>query len=67
MQSFTKIEIVWIADALDRLSRILDDHATELSDKGFSGLYQLKSEQYTDISRRLRAALAENSKRIEIK
>lgn len=67
MQSFTKIEISWMAVEFEKLSRTLKQQASETSDRQFAKMYQLRSEQYTDISRRLRAALKEGSKRIEIK
>lgn len=66
MQKFTKIEISWLAVEFDKLAK---DHATqskENPDREFAKMHQLRSEQYTDISRRLRLALKEGDKRIEI-
>lgn len=68
MQSFTKTEIFWIANELDSLAKICEKRLNErIYDQTIIESYQLRSEQYIDISRRLRAALEEGSKRIEIK
>lgn len=67
MQTFTKIEISWIAVEFNNLSKALKQQALENPDREFAKMYQLRSEQYIDISRRLRTALKEGSKRIEIK
>lgn len=60
MQKFTKIEVSWMAKEHEQQSK-------ETSDREFAKMHQLRSEQYTDISRRLRLALKEGDKRIEIK
>ena len=67
MQSFTKIEISWMSGEFEKLSKTLEQQAKETPDREFAKMYQLRSEQYADISRRLRAALKEGNKRIEIK
>ena len=71
MQKFTKTEISWIALELNKQAAVLKWHADNPIDreidKELSETYRLRSEQYTDISRRLRLALKEGSKRIEIK
>ena len=67
MQKFTKIEISWIIIELDKAAAELSRLANEPNDRDFSKVYRLRSEQYADISRRLRLALKKGSKRIEIK
>ncbi len=67
MQKFTKIEISWIVTEFDKLAKSLEQQAKETPDRAFAKMYQLRSEQYADISRRLRLALKEGNKRIEIK
>lgn len=67
MQKFTKIEISWMAVELDKLAAELKRRSEEPTDKDFSKMYRLRSEQYADISRRLRLALKRGEKRIEIK
>ena len=67
MQKFTKIEISWIIFELDKAAAELSRLANEPNDRDFSKMYRLRSEQYADISRRLRLALKKGSKRIEIK
>ncbi len=67
MQKFTKIEISWIIIELDKAAAELSRLANEPNDRDFSKMYRLRSEQYADISRRLRLALKKGSKRIEIK
>lgn len=67
MQAFTKTEISWLIIELDKQAAILNLDAKDPINKSISETYRLRSEQYTDISRRLRLALKEGSKRIEIK
>ncbi len=67
MQKFTKIEISWIVAEFDKLAKGLERQAKETPDRAFAKMYQLRSEQYADISRRLRLALKEGNKRMEIK
>lgn len=67
MQSFTKIEISWVTAELDKLAKSLEQQSVETPDRTFAKIYRLRSEQYTDISRRLRAALKKGSKRIKIR
>lgn len=67
MQSFTKIEISWMMVEFEKLSKALEQQALETTDRQFAKMYQLRSEQYTDISCRLRAALKGGDKRIQIK
>ncbi len=67
MQKFTKIEISWIVTEFDKIAKGLEQQAKETPDRAFSKMYQLRFEQYADISRRLRLALKEGNKRIEIK
>lgn len=67
MQSFTKIEISWIITELEKAAKSYEKQARETPDKQFAKMYQLRFEQYTDISSRLRAALKKGNKRIQIK
>ncbi len=67
MQKFTKIEVSWIAVEFDKLSKEHKNQSRETPDKEFAKMHQLRSEQYADISRRLRLALKEGNKRLEIK
>lgn len=70
MQKFTKTEIAWMANELEKQAAAQKWHSEHPIDKDeakFSGVYQLRSEQYADMSRRLRIALKEGDKRIEIK
>lgn len=67
MQKFTKVEISWIIGEFDKLAKELDRQSKEETDRGFAKVYRLRSEQYADISRRLRLTLKECNKRIEIK
>ena len=67
MQTFTKIEISWIAVEFDKLAKEHENQSKETTDREFAKMHQLRSEQYADISRRLRLALKEGNKRIEIK
>lgn len=70
MQKFTKIEIGWMALELEKQAASLKYHSEYPADKEelkLSETYRLRSEQYADISRRLRLALKEGNKRIEIK
>lgn len=67
MQKFTKIEISWIVSEFDKLAKTMERQSKEMPDRSFAKIYQIRSEQYADISRRFRAALQEGNKRIEIK
>lgn len=67
MQKFTKVEISWMAVEFDKLSKEHEAQSEETPDREFAKMHQLRSEQYADISRRLRLALKEGNKRIEIK
>lgn len=67
MQKFTKIEISWMAVTFEKLANEHERQFKETLDKEFAKLHQLRAEQYADISRRLRLALKEGDKRIEIK
>lgn len=67
MQKFTKIEISWMAVEFDKLAKEHETQSNETQDREFAKMYQLRSEQYADISRRLRLALKKGDKRIEIK
>jgi len=67
MQTFTKAEISWMADKFDKLAKSLGQRFKETPNGVLTKLYQLRSEQYADISRRLRIALEEGDKRIEIR
>lgn len=67
MQKFTKIEVSWIAVEFEKLAKEHGQQSKETPDREFAKMHQLRSEQYTDISRRLRLALKEGDKRIEIK
>lgn len=67
MQKFTKIEISWMAVEFENMAKSFELQAISTHDKEFAKMFKLRSEQYADISRRLRLALKEGSKRIEIK
>ena len=67
MQKFTKIEVSWMAVEFEKMAKDHEPQSKETSDREFAKMHQLRSEQYTDISRRLRLALKEGDKRIEIK
>lgn len=67
MQTFTKIEISWIAAELEKQAKILEQQAADTSNTAFAALCRLRYEQYIDISNRLREALKKGSKRIKIK
>lgn len=67
MQRFTKIEISWMAVEFDKLAKEHEIQSKETQDREFAKMHQLRFEQYADISRRLRLALKEGDKRIEIK
>lgn len=67
MQKFTKIEVSWMAVEFEKLAKEHERQSEETQDREFAKMHQLRSEQYTDISRRLRLALKEGDKRIEIK
>ena len=67
MQKFTKIEVSWLAVEFEKMAKEHEQQSKETSDREFAKMHQLRSEQYTDISRRLRLALKEGDKRIEIK
>jgi len=67
MQKFTKIEVSWMAVEFEKMANEHEQQSKETSDREFAKMHQLRSEQYTDISRRLRLALKEGDKRIEIK
>lgn len=67
MQKFTKIEISWMAVEFEKLAKEHERLSKETLDREFAKMHQLRFEQYTDVSRRLRLALKEGDKRIEIK
>lgn len=67
MQKFTKIEVSWMAVEFEKMAKEHEQQSKETSDREFAKMHQLRSEQYTDISQRLRLALKESDKRIEIK
>lgn len=70
MQKFTKTEISWIAIEFEKQAAYLkwqSENPIDRSEEKFSKIYPLRSEQYADISRRLRLALNNGDKRIEIK
>ena len=67
MQKFTKIEVSWMAVEFEKMAKEHEQQSKETSDREFANMHQLRSEQYTDISQRLRLALKEGDKRIEIK
>ena len=67
MQKFTKIEVSWMAVEFEKMAKEHEQQSKETSDREFAKRHQLRSEQYTDISQRLRLALKEGDKRIEIK
>lgn len=66
MQKFTKIEVSWMAVEFEKLAKEHEQQSKETSDREFAKMYQLRSEQYADISRRFRLVLKEGNKRIEI-
>lgn len=66
MQSFTKIEVTWILEALNLTASYYETRSHRC--KGMeSSFAALRSEQLTSISERLQKALDAESKRIEIK
>ena len=65
MQKFTKIEVSWMAVEFEKLAKEHEQQSKETSDREFAKMYQLRSEQYADISRRFRLVLKEGNKRIE--
>ena len=67
MQKFTKIEVSWMAVEFEKMAKEHEQQSKETSDREFAKMHQLRSEQYTDISQRLRLALKEGDKLIEIK
>ena len=67
MQKFTKIEVSWMAVEFEKMAKEHEQQSKETSDREFAKMHQLRSEQYTDISQRLRLALKEGDKRLEIK
>ena len=67
MQKFTNIEVSWMAVEFEKMAKEHEQQSKETSDREFAKMHQLRSEQYTDISQRLRLALKEGDKRIEIK
>ena len=56
-----------MAVEFEKLAKEHERQSEETPDREFAKMHQLRSEQYTDISRRLRLALKEGDKRIEIK
>lgn len=66
MQKFIKIEVSWMAVEFEKLAKEHEQQSKETSDREFAKMYQLRSEQYADISRRFRLVLKEGNKRIEI-
>lgn len=66
MQSFTKIEIVWIQEAATNLAEFYAEHSRSVSGMEAS-LAVLRSEQMTAIANKLGKALEVGNKRIEIK
>ncbi len=68
MKSFTKVEIAWIVDTLeksvDQLKNLSTMEATTGAD---SALYTLRAEQLTVTAAKLREAVEAGNKRIEIK
>lgn len=67
MQKFTKTEIEWIIDELDRAVVDLKQQAIKEENAGFvAGFMNLRSEQLSNITDKLRKAIVEGSKRIEI-
>lgn len=67
MQKFTKIEVSWMAVEFEKLAKEHEQQSKKTTDREFAKMHQLRFEQYTDISRRLRFVLKEGDKRIEIK
>lgn len=68
MQTFTKAEMIWVSEALDKLAveyrqKENDTETTNIE----AGLYKLRADQLSGISSRLRSAVENNNKRIEIK
>lgn len=70
MQKFTKTEISWMALELEKQAAYLkwsSENPMDRNEAKLSEGFKLRSEQYADISQRLRLALKEGNKRIEIK
>ena len=68
MQSFTKIEIGWIAEEMSDKAVLLENFG-EASDTPDieRGLYRLRAEQFRSIAGKLAAAAADGDKRIAIR
>lgn len=69
MQKFTKTEISWMSIELEKQAAALkwqSENPIDRNDAKLSEAYRLRSEQYADISKRLRIALKEGDKRIKI-
>lgn len=67
MQKFTKTEIAWIATEMAKLSKRMEADSQEVTDRTEAKLLKMRSDQYNDISQRLRVSLKGCDKRIEIK
>ncbi len=70
MQSFTKIEIVWIADALDDRADWLRDFVTSHENEMIASTCmaaRLRADQLAAAAEKLRKAVENGNKRIEIK
>lgn len=68
MKSFTKVEIAWIVDTLEKSAEQLKNLSTmEAATGAESALYTLRAEQLTVTAEKLREAVEAGNKRIEIK
>lgn len=67
MQKFTKTEISWIAVEFEKLAKQYRKDADKASDRELAKICLMRADQYNYISIRMKLALKEGSKRIEIK
>lgn len=68
MKSFTKVEIAWIVDTLEKSAEQSKKLSTlEAATEAERALYSLRAEQLTITAEKLREAVNAGNKRIEIK
>ena len=68
MQSFTKNEITWMIDLLSEKIALADElKRSESASNAERALYNLRAEQMIVMREKLRKAVADGNKRIEVK
>lgn len=67
MQSFTKTEISWIIVEFEKLAKNYEMQIDDAPTHAEANMLRLRTEQYRDISKRMRTALRKGAKRLEIK